>query len=474
MQTGKTHLYTPLGIAGGIFLVLLSVRLASGFNGLYGQDAHEYLRQVRALFDFFQGGPRPGAFFWPLNYPLAGALLAFIVGTGPICLQLFSLLSLPGSFLYLSALLSNRYPEQKRTWLIVLLGFVLAPYLLRGTFLVMSDMPTLFLVCAVLFHLDRYGAKGRSRDLVWAGLAIGLAVFTRYPSGLLLLPLTLVMAGWAIKFKDWKGLLVVVPLSLLLVLPQFLLRSEAPLYFLENGLLQMSSPLHLFQGSYQGPDGYFSYSLPNGLFVLYNLFHPGFLFMGVFLLPFFKIKDLKGWFPLTLLIAWVVYVLFIGCLPMQNSRFLLISFPLLFILLVPAWNRAITWLQARSIPWVIWLILPVQLALFAFSARSHYRLYQLEHSLAKTLNEKYAGPQLYTFYVDGALKTYGVSNPVVNLWEVELTSAQPGELVLFNEAKFGVQWKGKNPMNNWNYLNQVYQLHKLEDFGEGWELYEIR
>lgn len=474
-------------VATGFFFVLVLVRLISGFNGLYGQDAHEYLRYTRALFDYFHGGSHPGAFFWPLNYPLAGVSFAHILGTGPICLQLVSLLALPGSFLYI-ALLSKQQASQpgidstqpNYSLLFPALFLLLSPYLLRGAFLVMSDMQTLFLICATLYHLYRYGTAGRSRDFLLGAGWIGLAVFTRYPAGLLLLPMAIAFCVFGVKYRDWKAGLIALPLALLVLLPQAMLRAETPFHFLENGLLQHASPLRIFQRSYDAPDGYFSYLFPNGLFVLSNLFHPGYLFAGILLLPFFRKQDLSGWFSKLILVSWLLYIVFIGMLPFQNSRFLIISFPLVLILLYPAFGRGVTWLTSKTGPKLVKLglvgALLFQLALFAYSSRSHYQLYTLEHRISNTFIEKYAGPTLYTFYIDGALKTYEVDNPIVNLWEQDLTgqSLASQSLVLFNEERFAVQWEGKNPMKNWAYLNREYQLAKLEDFGEGWMLYELR
>ena len=68
-------------------LLLFAVRVISGFNGLYGQDAYEYLRYTGRLTLFFQKGVNPGEFFWPVGYPFIASLLNLIINNGTIALQ---------------------------------------------------------------------------------------------------------------------------------------------------------------------------------------------------------------------------------------------------------------------------------------------------------------------------------------------------------------------------------------------------
>ena len=62
---------------------------------------------------------------------------------------------------------------------------------------------------------------------------------------------------------------------------------------------------------------------------------------------------------------------------------------------------------------------------------------------------------------------------IFNLWEHKYDSFQLGALVLFNEKKFQVQWKNKNPMTNWHSLNACYRLQLLKKEENGWELFRI-
>ena len=62
-----------------VLLFFVIVRFGLGFNGLYGQDAHEYLRFGKALYQFFLTGTNPGDYIWPVNFPLYGAIFSLFM-----------------------------------------------------------------------------------------------------------------------------------------------------------------------------------------------------------------------------------------------------------------------------------------------------------------------------------------------------------------------------------------------------------
>jgi hypothetical protein len=85
----------------------------------------------------------------------------------------------------------------------------------------------------------------------------------------------------------------------------------------------------------------------------------------------------------------------------------------------------------------------------------------------------YPGKKLYTFSIDMALKEYGVTNETVSLWSNKIDFFEPNALVLFNFADTRQQWKEMNPMLNWESLSRDHHIKLLENFPEGWNLYEI-
>ena len=80
MLSGSDHFFLSEIRTWILFPVLLLIfNLLTGFNGLYGQDSFEYLRYSRELHEYLSGGELPGTFFWPVLYPLSGAVVSFFL-----------------------------------------------------------------------------------------------------------------------------------------------------------------------------------------------------------------------------------------------------------------------------------------------------------------------------------------------------------------------------------------------------------
>src|SRR5882757_7658565 len=92
---------TNIMLAVCLFLILILVAIIFQFNGLYGQDAHEYLRLSRALNDYFKNGIALAHSYFPIFYPLTGLLFSKFMLNDIVAMQLVSMLSLVTSFLYL-------------------------------------------------------------------------------------------------------------------------------------------------------------------------------------------------------------------------------------------------------------------------------------------------------------------------------------------------------------------------------------
>jgi len=120
------------------------------------------------------------------------------------------------------------------------------------------------------------------------------------------------------------------------------------------------------------------------------------------------------------------------------------------------------------------VVILVQFALIYKYSLGIYRANQVEKEIAGTVLI-YAERPIYTFAIDGALRCYGIdSDDIVNLWYDKLDSVKISSLVLFNEGKFRRQWQDKNPMINWQFIHDNYNLEKLETLPEGWELFLVR
>lgn len=158
------------------------------FDGLYGQDAYEYLRYTESLQNYFTTGKNPGDYFWGVYYPLLGCFLSFIVGNSALALQLISLLSLIVSSVYLHKIIELIYKE-KTNILVVFVFFSLSPIVLIHGFLVMSDLLTCALVLGSIYYfLSYYESSKKSMFLFGVAFCL-LAILTRYAVAVILFPI---------------------------------------------------------------------------------------------------------------------------------------------------------------------------------------------------------------------------------------------------------------------------------------------
>ncbi|MGZ5243231.1 MAG: ArnT family glycosyltransferase [Bacteroidia bacterium] len=460
-----------IGVAA--FLIIFVFTESIGFNGLYGQDAHEYLRYSKSWHNFLQNGENPGDYFWPLYYPIAGALLSFL-SEPALSLQLISVFSFSVSIIYLGKILRIVQPAHETIIRWFLLLFILSPFVLRAAMINMSDMFCLMFIVCALYHFIKFEKERENRHFLFFILLAVAAIMTRYPAFVVLsVPLLYTSVKFLQKFS-LRYLLLVGIGSLFLILPHLLVRKAQAGSFIHHAWIEDWSVINFFKSDFNTVDGKASYRFPNIIYAFQNIFHHGFIFIGILLLPFVRIKDMASASTKVLATAFLLYGLFLAGIPFQNQRFLLLSFPVVLVLLFPAFSRAYPYLkESRLHKFFLFSFVVLQLLFFHRVFNPMLQLNRLEREIAADV-KKYPGKILYTFAIDPALKSYGVQNPIISLWERPLYEASAGSLLLFNDSMFREQWHGKNPMNNWQMLNNKYQLTTIEKWPSGWELYEIR
>jgi hypothetical protein len=170
------------------------VRVAFSIDGLYGQDSYEYLRFSSAIKAGWESGHWPSGFFWPIIYPLLGALLTFVTSDTAFSLQMISVLSLAGTLIYLHRILSFFTRNDRTIQIYLTLGVFLSPIVFRSSFLCMSDMLCVVLVTAHLYYAIRYKTEREAKALFLATLLGVLAVFTRYAAA----PIVVVTSIWVV------------------------------------------------------------------------------------------------------------------------------------------------------------------------------------------------------------------------------------------------------------------------------------
>ena len=458
-----------------VLLFFFVVRIGFEFNGLYGQDAHEYLRFGKALYQFFLTGTNPGDYMWPVNFPLYGAILSLLTRNVNFSMQLISVGSFIGIVLYASKMLKLIFVNDTNKRSLFLLCFLLfSPLLLRASILIMSDVLCIFFIVGAFYHFFKFEKSGDRMDLYLLVFYSFSAVTTRYPaSNALLTPgvLTLIKL---VREKKILPILLSLCIAGIVLIPHIVIKANRSTYFLNHEFFTDWSVLNFLKSDFiTAGGGSEKHKIPNIIYSFYNIIHPGYLFIGAPLLLFLKIRDIQS---IEIKLMWIsifLYALFLSGVPYQNLRYVMLTFPLALICLYSAYTSFYNFLSERKL--VISatvLILIVQVALFCYVFNMSYRRNLFEREIFHTL-DSYPQNTLYTFDVDVALMSYETKHYVINLLTKDIIFKK-GELILFNEPRFGPQWEHTDLGNNWSNLKSQHQLVQLKELNDGWKLYEIR
>jgi hypothetical protein len=457
-------------------MILLTLYIL-GFDGMVGQDSYAYADFASAIRTGRASLAHPDDFAWPIGYPLLGAILSFTGWSIPFSLQLISCLSFSGTLIFVKKILKEIYPDSSEGQLlnyILLLG-LLSPYYVRSSMLTTPDVLTSCSVIAGIYWIGKYVISGRRMDLLLGTLIFAWAFFVRYVSALLALVSALfVLQRWSRLDRNTKHLLIIL-IPLVIILMGTLFAGDLKKAF-EHGALEFWSITNFFNKTFATDQGYSDYFLPNIVYIFYPFVHYGFTLLGIPLLLItilqrpWKIKFLQ-----IVILSYFAYGFFVAGINAQNTRYLLPLFPLVLILCFYGYTEIVkipVFVRFKS--WIVTLLVITQVLLCAFSFRSIFKRNALEQEMAIVLNNtKQEVDLLYSFDIDIALKSRGIPFRVINLWQKPLDAFEPGALVLFNEEKFARQWKDKNPMINWDMLNEKYHMTMVCEFQNQWKLYRI-
>lgn len=441
------------------------------FDGLYGQDAYEYLRYTEALKTFLENRTPPGDYFWGVYYPILGSLLSFILPSSALSLQLISIGSLLISGLYLKKIVQLVY-KQKNGTLIPLLFFMLSPIVLVHSILAMSDMLACCLIVLAVYHLLYFIEKVDTKSFLLGSSFVALAVLTRYAAAVVLLPFCIIAFYQLLISRKFWALFFSATLAGIATLPHLIIRSQNSLQFLSHQWLQTWSFTNLFQNHFITIDGEMQYQFINLVYSFFSFFHPVFLAFGLLLLGYF-LKKRTFWFTnyqKLFLISIVIYGLFLGGIPFQNKRFLLLSFPLVIVFLFPLTKQLMA--QFKNKKAVVICIVLVQLSIGLYYAKPFYQRNKLEQTIAKDL-KPFEKNTLYAFDIDIALKGRKLHFKYKSIWKEKLQQFDKNALLLVNEKQLQKQWQGKNPFYNWEQLQNHYELEKIKSFEGDFNLYRI-
>lgn len=460
---------------GSAVLAATLMHFVVGFDGLCAQDGYEYLRYTQALKTYLITGDDPGDYFWPVGYPLLGALFSFIVQDISFSLQLISALSLALTFVYSFNIIRFLFPGTRRSstiWFCILF-VALSPFLLRFAFMVMSDMLTLACITISSFYFLKAGRFGTTSALLLGSFFGALAGMTRYAAVVILVPVA-VYGYWLFLRNSKYGFnaLIAVIAGLLPVIPHFLIRGSASGDFIQHNWISHWSIITYFKNDlYTGDGGHEYHRLPNIVYALGGLFHPRYCFAAapILILGFKKIKLTKELLPL--ITGLILYLFFIAGIPHQNNRYLLLALPFFVFIFYFPWQHLVTgknWVYTTTILGII----VIQGILFPFAFKAVYTRNQLEKQVYNYL-EAHHNPDVYTMDIDVSLTGRGYPGKIHNIYTHYYPAPDTNALVIFNALTMPFQWSQMNPMKNWQHFNHDYQLKEIKRFNNGWAVHQF-
>lgn len=457
----------------GLAIVWIACRAASGFDGLYGQDAHEYLRYASALRSWLSAGTHPGFSRWPPVFPMSAALLSLTGLSVATSTQMISFLSWLAAYWFGAAALERLHPGRNAAAYWALL-FGLSPFLMRIALSSMSDMLAIAWGCAFLAFALRWYEERRALDMGWAALCFSCGAATRFSVPVVLGPIALGLAVEVLRTRDVRALVV----SMLGGIPPAALAIRASsLEMLALSNAEEWKAANMLERSFSTPSGGSqSYALPNIVASFVPLIHPGFCVAGLLLLIGLKREDTRAPATRALTLSFLVFTLFLAGLALQNDRHRLAAFPLAMMLLFPSFARGRAWL-ASKIPFRSAMrigavvLVAIQLGLLAVTTRALFAAQRQEMRIVERLR---SGPPvtLFTFSFTLGLQNRGVPQRVVELWNTSPAGAHPGDLVLFAPDRLAAQWSGHELMAHFAMLRPRLGP-PIDDFGGGWFLYRV-
>jgi len=450
-------------------LVFIVLRIFE-YDGLYGQDSYEYLRYTERIKAFIFTGIHPGEFVWPKGYPIVAGILSLVI-PAHISTQFVSFVSLYGLLIFTRRIIKELTFKESCVLPFLIIALLLSPYMLRASVMAMSDLLAAFWLTGCVYFGIRYGDKHTFGAFFWCLLFGSLSVFTRYVAAIPIALIFLAVGYVEIKNKKWlHSLASFVPVMFLYL--HYYLETEEFNPFHHNSIVTWDIK-NFFKSSFVGEIGIFNYILPNLLYAFSSVYSPGFLLINglLFLFLFKKRKLLLKVDYVSIAIIVISYSFFLAGIPYQNNRFLLLTYPLVLILLFPAFTDLMDRFQKKR-NYILAALVVMQLVLFVRAIEPTFRLSMVEKEIT-TQMYAYQNQTLYSFEIDIALEGRGLDFEYRNLWKEEYKSFDEGALVLFNEEKFRTQWEGKNPMINWNQIKNKHQLTLIKELDANWKLYRI-
>ncbi|MDX1995970.1 MAG: hypothetical protein SF029_26550 [bacterium] len=467
-----------------LFVLALLIRLrfitASGFDGLYGQDAYAYYDFASAVVR----GEAPGAFFWPLGYPTLLIAGMGVGGVDPLIGQRISLVMGAG-LASLVFILARQFSVGRIGAFFAGLLVVFGGQAAQCSLVLMSDVPALFWCVLSAVALNIYFATDKSRWLAFAAFLLAFAGITRWLYLVLALPWTVsVLLHWRGRLR-WRAALLGFAAVMIVLLPQWMYSRASPFPVLNHAWVEGWSLANFARHEFTNVDGHFFYTDVNALFYaqpLYNFYYLAPLFLPLVVLGVVFLIRTTPHSQTVLLIGWLVLpYLFLAGIPYQNMRFGLILVPAIVMLVGLGLNGIL--LTTRTFHPLLYRLAQAVMAGFVLvgiaqmnangseTISAFITRQQEDKAIARWAAEQLpSGEHLYSFGLTLTLQHYTPLQVHEIYYETPQTLEQRWErdhadYLLLNVWNIQNQWNGREPQTVYHWFRDVRGLQTLGRYG---------
>lgn len=455
-----------------LFGALLSIITAYSleFNGLYGQDAYKYLSFSQSI-----GSLAYERMMWPINYPLAGRIMNFLIADPAKAIQFISVIAYSFSGWLIYDILKQTYSVKRIVILsYVVIFFSFSPYIFRFSTLVMSEMLCVFFI-VLTFH-QGFRKEIRNHNLIYTVVAATLAIGTRYVALLVVIVPVINVLIKCIASRRFVLVTISIASGLLFWLPQLLFKDYHSSDHINHNFLHSWSPVNFFQSSFQLEGGrIYQYTNSNIIEVLSYFSHPVFNFAGLLLTILFLVLVFRRNINPPHLVYWLsftIYTLFLMGLPVQNRRFFIIIYPVFIIMLFPAWkylNEMLSrnWLGALSIS-----ALFTQIGFTVIAEKTVIDIHHKEIEYIRKLKEFNSDNiPVYNTGLDGMIK---FELPETEFYSLHDTLKIPnGRIILMIDSQQVIEnFRGSQLQRNVEVIYQEMSIARRSET-DRWKLYEF-
>jgi hypothetical protein len=253
----------------------------------------------------------------------------------------------------------------------------------------------------------------------------------------------------------------------------------------ESGGMEQVIATDLFQGwsfsqfyqtEFSSGEGNFSFIFPNILFNVSSMVHPGTLFFGVVLLPF-ALKNLNNnTVRIIVAISFLLYAFFLSGFPVQNTRLMTFTYPLVVVFLFPGFIEFLNWLKSKriSITFLFATSLIIQIALCARAMQPSIVHNHFEEELANWVRENYTSKTIYTSDYSKLFDVYETGNPVVQIYTASLNNFENDAIFIFKKSSSEFKLKGTVPLQNWQLAQDYMKVEEEKCWSNGWCVYSLK